>query len=141
MKNAQRIHGLGPASIDSREAMQYLRHRLSMHCLSMHQPAAWSETDMTVLIVFLDHGLRLLFLLGAAYFLVLSISNIVWLRLSSHAPRITRGRMVSVLVPARDEEKNIGPCLDSLLEQTYANYEIVVVNDQSTDRTGEILRE
>jgi len=94
---------------------------------------------MTTLIVFLDHGIRLLFLLGAAYFLVLSISNIVWLRLSSHAPRITRGRLVSVLIPARDEEKNIGPCLDSLLDQTYENYEIVVLDDQSTDRTWEIV--
>ena len=96
---------------------------------------------MNALIAMLDHSIRLLFFLGAAYFLLLSISNIVWLRLSSHRPRITRGKMVSVLIPARDEEKNIGPCLDSLLNQTYANYEIVVVNDQSTDRTGEILSE
>jgi chlorobactene glucosyltransferase len=96
---------------------------------------------MTSLIVFLDHLIRLLFLLGSAYFLLLSISNIVWLRLSSHAPRITRGRMVSVLIPARDEEKNIGPCLESLLDQTYANYEIVVLDDQSSDRTWEIVSE
>jgi chlorobactene glucosyltransferase len=96
---------------------------------------------MTHLIVFLDHGLRLLFLLGAAYFLVLSISNIVWLRLSSRAPRATRGRMVSVLIPARDEEKNIGPCLESLLDQTYENYEIVVLDDQSTDGTWKIVSE
>ena len=93
---------------------------------------------MIALIVLLDHIVRLLFFLGAAYFLLLSVSNIVWLRLSSHSPRITRGRMVSVLIPARDEEKNIGPCLDSLLDQTYSNYEIVVLNDQSTDRTGEV---
>ena len=49
--------------------------------------------------------------------------------------------MVSVLVPARDEERNIARCLDSLLAQTYTNYEIVVLDDQSTDRTWEILRE
>jgi chlorobactene glucosyltransferase len=94
---------------------------------------------MIALIVPLDHIVRLLFFLGAAYFLLLSISNIIWLRLSSHSPRLTRGRMVSVLIPARDEEKNIGPCLDSLLDQTYSNYEIVVLNDQSTDRTWEVL--
>jgi chlorobactene glucosyltransferase len=94
---------------------------------------------MTSLVVFLDHALRLMFFLGAAYFLLLSISNIVWLRMSSHRPRITRGRMVSILVPARDEEKNIARCLDSLLQQTYTNYEIVVLDDQSTDRTWEIL--
>lgn len=94
---------------------------------------------MVALIVLLDHLLRFAFFLGAAYFLLLSVSNIVWLRLSSHSPRVTRGRMVSVLIPARDEEKNIGPCLDSLLDQTYSNYEIVVLNDQSTDRTGAVL--
>ena len=94
---------------------------------------------MTSLVVFLDHALRLMFLLGAAYFLLLSISNVLWLRISSHRPRITRGRMVSILVPARDEEKNIARCLDSLIGQTYANYEIVVLDDQSTDRTWEIL--
>ena len=94
---------------------------------------------MVTLIVLLDHMLRFLFFLGAAYFLLLSISNIIWLRLSSHRPRITQGRMVSVLIPARDEEKNIGPCLDSLLDQTYSNYEIVVLDDQSTDGTGEVL--
>jgi chlorobactene glucosyltransferase len=85
------------------------------------------------------NALRLLFFLGAAYFLVLSISNIIWLRLSSRRPRITQGRMVSVLVPARDEEKNIARCLDSLLEQTYANYEIVVLDDRSTDATWKII--
>jgi chlorobactene glucosyltransferase len=94
---------------------------------------------MTPLVVFLDHAVRLLFLFGAAYFLLLSLSNVLWLRVSSHRPRITRGRMVSVLVPARDEEKNIARCLDSLLSQTYANYEIVVLDDQSTDRTWEII--
>ena len=94
---------------------------------------------MASLTVFLDHALRLLFLLGAAYFLLLSLSNILWLRMSSHRPRITRGRMVSVLIPARDEEKNIANCLESLLGQTYANYEVVVLDDQSTDRTWEIV--
>jgi chlorobactene glucosyltransferase len=47
--------------------------------------------------------------------------------------------MVSVLIPARDEERNIGPCLESLLDQTYTNYEIVVLDDQSADRTWEIV--
>ena len=83
--------------------------------------------------------IRLLFLFGAGYFLVLSISNVLWLRLSSHEPRLRRGRKVSVLVPARNEERNISFCIDSLLEQTYANYEIVILDDQSTDGTWDII--
>lgn len=49
---------------------------------------------------------------------------------------------VSVLLPARNEEKRIlTDCVRSLLAQNYGNYEIIAVNDRSTDKTGEILRE
>jgi chlorobactene glucosyltransferase len=83
--------------------------------------------------------IRLVFLFGVGYFLLLSVSNVVWLRLSSHKPRLRRGRKVSVLVPARNEEKNIRSCVDSLLQQTYSNYEIVILDDQSTDGTWDII--
>jgi chlorobactene glucosyltransferase len=46
---------------------------------------------------------------------------------------------VSVLVPARNEEINISNVLTSLLEQDYPNYEVIVLNDSSEDRTGEII--
>jgi chlorobactene glucosyltransferase len=46
---------------------------------------------------------------------------------------------VSVVLPARDEQDNIQKCLDSLVRQDYQNYEIIAVNDCSTDATGEIL--
>jgi len=87
------------------------------------------------------HIVPFIFVLGTLYFLFLSISNVLWLRLSSLRPRIKRGRMVSVLIPARNEERNIGPCLDSLLAQSYTNFEVVVLDDQSNDRTWEIIRE
>jgi len=47
---------------------------------------------------------------------------------------------VSVLVPARNEEKNIKNCVTSLLEQDYPNYEVIVLNDSSEDGTGDILK-
>jgi GT2 family glycosyltransferase len=50
----------------------------------------------------------------------------------------TEGPAVSVIVPARNEEACLGACLDSLLAQTGVGFEIIVVNDQSTDRTREI---
>ena len=53
------------------------------------------------------------------------------------APR-SRPR-VSVLVPARNEEANIGDCVRSLLAQDYDDFEVVVLNDHSTDRTAAIL--
>ena len=49
--------------------------------------------------------------------------------------------MVSIILPARNEESNIQRCVTSLLEQDYACYEVIVVDDNSTDQTGEILDE
>jgi glycosyltransferase involved in cell wall biosynthesis len=48
--------------------------------------------------------------------------------------------IVSVIVPARNEEACLGSCLESLVAQTGIDYEIIVVNDGSTDRTAEIAR-
>lgn len=47
--------------------------------------------------------------------------------------------LVSIIVPARNEEKNIEKCVNSLLSLNYQNVEIIIVNDGSTDRTGGIL--
>ena len=47
--------------------------------------------------------------------------------------------LVSVLVPARNEENNIERCITSLLCQNYENYELIVLNDNSSDSTGKIL--
>lgn len=49
--------------------------------------------------------------------------------------------LVSVIVPARNEEKTIGKCLISLIEQDYPNIEIIAVNDNSTDRTAAIIED
>ena len=46
---------------------------------------------------------------------------------------------VSVIVPGFNEEKYIARCLDSLAEQDYPNFEVIAINDSSTDRTGEIM--
>ena len=49
------------------------------------------------------------------------------------------GPLVSVIIPARDEERSIEKTVRALLAQTYENLEVIVVNDRSTDRTGQIL--
>jgi glycosyltransferase involved in cell wall biosynthesis len=46
---------------------------------------------------------------------------------------------VSIIVPARNEEDDIEQTLNSLLELDYDNYEVIAVNDRSTDHTGEIM--
>jgi chlorobactene glucosyltransferase len=46
---------------------------------------------------------------------------------------------VSIIIPARDEAENIGRCLESLLTQDYPDYEIIVLDDGSSDGTGDIV--
>ncbi len=46
---------------------------------------------------------------------------------------------VSIVVPARNEEQDIESSLQALLALDYNNYEVIAVNDRSTDRTGEIM--
>jgi len=47
---------------------------------------------------------------------------------------------VSIILPARNEEKFIEKCLNSLLNQDYDNYEIIAINDSSKDSTGNIIK-
>jgi len=47
---------------------------------------------------------------------------------------------VSIILPARNEEKFIEKCLDSLIKQDYDNYEIITINDSSEDSTGDIIK-
>ena len=47
--------------------------------------------------------------------------------------------LVSVIIPAYKAEKYISRCLNSLINQTYNNIEIIVVNDGSPDNTGKML--
>lgn len=46
---------------------------------------------------------------------------------------------VSIIVPARNEERDIDQSLNRLLALDYDNFEVIAVNDRSTDRTGEIM--
>lgn len=67
---------------------------------------------------------------------------------ASHAPERQRPRpgiynewllpTVSIVVPARNEEDCLGACLESLLSQTGVEFEVIVVDDGSTDGTREI---
>jgi glycosyltransferase involved in cell wall biosynthesis len=50
----------------------------------------------------------------------------------------TQHPVVSVIVPARNEEVSLGDCLQSLVTQTGVAFEIILVDDHSTDRTREI---
>jgi len=77
----------------------------------------------------------ILILLLIAYINIQNLNKLSGYNKLSVFPRI------SVLIPARNEEEKIRDCISSLLKQDYPNYQIIVLNDNSTDRTGEILAE
>ncbi len=63
------------------------------------------------------------------------------------APRLSSNNLIgndelplSILIPARNEERNIKNCLDTVFNSNYRNYEVIVLDDVSKDKTLEILR-
>jgi chlorobactene glucosyltransferase len=74
-------------------------------------------------------------------FLVNLILNLRSLKVPSASSRVPQpAPLVSVLIPARDEELNIASCLESLQKQDYPNFEILVLDDNSSDNTAAIVR-
>lgn len=47
--------------------------------------------------------------------------------------------VISIIVPSYNEEKNISRCLDSIIGQNFQNFEVICVDDNSTDSTFEII--
>ncbi len=54
---------------------------------------------------------------------------------------MTENQLVSMIVPIYKVEKYLGQCIESLLAQTYRNLQIILVDDGSPDRSGEICEE
>lgn len=70
---------------------------------------------------------------------LIALTNILLMKRLGKFPKANRQPKVSILVPARNEEETIQDCINSLLKQDYANFELIVLNDNSNDRTEEIL--
>lgn len=71
--------------------------------------------------------------------LLIAISNIRFLQRLGDYPVPKRLPPVSILIPARNEETNIAPCVQSLLAQQYPDFEVIVLDDNSEDGTARIL--
>jgi chlorobactene glucosyltransferase len=71
--------------------------------------------------------------------LLIALSNLRALRRLGDWGMPPRFPRVSVLVPARNEEENISHCVNSLLAQEYPDFEVLVLDDDSGDATGQIV--
>ena len=60
---------------------------------------------------------------------------------SSYSNNNAHYPFISIIIPARNEQDNIESCLLSLLSQSYPNFEIIAVDDNSTDDTLKIMKE
>lgn len=83
------------------------------------------------------HSLAILLFL--AFGLGTALVNFFTVRRFDRYPQAKAFPPVSVLVPARNEAGNIEACLASLLLQEYPDYEVIVLDDHSTDETPQIL--
>jgi len=63
------------------------------------------------------------------------------LKKEQYTPNLNKKYSIGVIVAARNEERNIKKCLDSILNQTYKPEKIIVVNDASEDKTSQIIKE
>lgn len=88
-------------------------------------------------------GLSILSLVGAVYTLAMLVLNhwqikrLLEVAIPSHVENWPK---ISLIAPARNEERNIEAAMNSLLSIDYPNLQITIVNDRSTDRSGEILK-
>lgn len=83
--------------------------------------------------------LHLIIFQGVVLLIILSNARLLH-RARRHAPPPVFPK-VSILIPARDEERNIAGCIQSLLMQDYPSFEILALDDQSSDNTLAILEQ
>lgn len=61
-------------------------------------------------------------------------------RLDPHPSLPDTGPLVTVIIPARNESARIGACLEGLARQSYRSFEVIVVDDDSSDGTADVVR-
>jgi chlorobactene glucosyltransferase len=90
----------------------------------------------------------MIYLLLSTAFFIGGIFIVYWLHnqyqldiVIEPAPPPSDAPLISVCVPARNEERNIRACVESILAQDYPSFEVIVLDDRSTDATPEIIRQ
>jgi len=96
------------------------------------------------LVLFLLTALGIILLIGIYAYLILKINDLTYDKefLALKRPESLEDfPKISVIVPARNEQRNIKRCINSILNFDYPNFEIIVVDDFSSDKTTDIVNE
>ncbi|MBI2331023.1 MAG: glycosyltransferase [Chloroflexi bacterium] len=90
----------------------------------------------------------MIYFIISTLFFIFGLAIIYWIHNQYHldivvapVPAPASAPLVTVCIPARDEETNIRRCVEAVLRQDYPNFEVIVLDDRSTDSTSEILRQ
>lgn len=79
-----------------------------------------------------------LYLISSIPFLISLYNLATFPKLKKGIPKVKK--LVSIIVPARNEQENISACLESIMSQTYENIEVIVVDDNSEDDTYSLAK-
>lgn len=80
-----------------------------------------------------------IFILCLGSFLVWTVFNSFFMPRLPESSSLDGNPLLSVMVPMRNEERNVKALIASLKRSTYPNCEFIILNDQSTDRTQQLL--
>ena len=91
--------------------------------------------------------MSMVFIISTIFFLG-GLITIYWIHDQNHMdivvdsmPVPANAPLISICVPARNEELNLRPCMEVILAQTYPAFELIVMDDRSTDATSMIIKE
>ena len=90
-----------------------------------------------------DWGLALFVCFMGAYFITASLATKLKTRKELKLPKIkdeSYKPFVSVMIPAHNEESVISSTVARVFEMTYPNYEVIVIDDRSTDNTASVIK-
>ena len=79
-------------------------------------------------------------LIIAFFTIVTGITNFLWLKKIPTKKYIPESKLVSILIPARNEEDVIESTIKSIINQSYQNYELIILDDNSSDSTKSIIK-
>lgn len=92
-------------------------------------------------IMFVQISGWVIFSIGAIFSVpsLIAMLSRTFIKKTGQCPLLENVPLVSIIIAARDEEVKIEETLQSCLSLNYSNYELIVVNDRSTDKTGDMI--